>query len=182
MQTNDGKKSTTMSGHCYYQKPGKIRYEFDQPNGNLIVSDGRILWVFIKRLGAVGKQDLTLKKKNESDSDIFSTTPGPGLSRLFRKYHYKFDKPQQPRKFDDGTFFVLEMEQREKIGGYETILLYIDPSNYLIRKAEATDSYGKRTVISFSAIELDPQLEGKLFQYQPEDNIRIVLNPLVSED
>ncbi|MCR9143328.1 MAG: outer membrane lipoprotein carrier protein LolA [bacterium] len=182
ISTKEGGRVKNMSGRLYYQKPGKIRYEFSQPAGNLIVSDGRIMWFFIRRLNAVGKQELTLKKKNASNREVFTADPTSGLKRLFRKYHYRFDTPEQPRKFNDGTFFVLDMEQREKIGGYERIRLFVDSESYLVRRAEASDGYGKQTTISFSDINTSRKLEGKLFQYQPDDGVRVVLNPLVKED
>ncbi len=182
ISTKEGGRVKNMSGRLYYQKPGKIRYEFSQPAGNLIVSDGRIMWFYIRRLNAVGKQELTLKKKNASNRDVFTADPSSGLKRLFRKYHYRFDTPEQPRKFNDGTFFVLDMEQREKIGGYERIRLFVDSESYLVRRAEASDGYGKQTSISFSDINTSRKLEGKLFQYQPDDGVRVVLNPLVKED
>ena len=180
--TKDGGRVKNMSGRVYYQKPGKIRYEFSQPAGNLIVSDGRIMWFYIRRLNAVGKQELTLKKKNASNRDVFTADPTNGLKRLFRKYHFYFDIPEQPRNFDDGTFFVLDMDQREKIGGYEHIRLFIDPKTYLVQRAEASDGYGKQTSIRFSNINTGQPLDGTLFQYQPDDGVRVVLNPLVKED
>jgi outer membrane lipoprotein-sorting protein len=182
ISTKEGGRVKNMSGQIYYQKPGKVRYEFSQPQGNLIVSDGRIMWFYIRRLNAVGKQELTLEKKNASARDVFTADPTSGLKRLFRKYHYRFDTPEQPRQFDEGTFFVLDMEQREKIGGYERIRLYVDAKSYLVRRAEASDGYGKQTTISFSGMNTSRKLEGKLFQYQPDDSVRVVLNPLVKED
>ncbi len=181
IQTKDGRRIRNMRGSFYYQKPGKVRFSFSQPSGNLIVSDGKTMWVYIRRLNAVGKQDLTLKKKNESGRPIFVGTPGPGLARLFRKYHYRFDSPEQPRVVDGAKVFVLDMEQREKIGGYENIKLFIDASSYLVRKAVASDGYGKTTTMTFIKPALDRQLDGTRFQYKPGRGVRVVNNPLVNE-
>ncbi len=181
IQTVDGTRSRSMSGTCYYQKPGKLRFAFDNPAGDLIVSDGKILWVYIRRLNAAGKQDLQSSRKNESGKDIFLKSPGTGLSRLFRKYHYRFDGKKQPREDDGAAVFVLDMEQREKIGGYENIKLFVDSASYMIKKAVATDGYGKKTTISFSKPAVNQSLEGKLFQYQPGEGVRVVQNPLVNE-
>lgn len=180
--TREGSRSRSLDGRVYFQKPGKIRYEFSRPAGNLIVSDGRIMWFYIRRLNAVGKQELTLKKQNASGRDIFTADPQSGLKRLFRKYHYSFDTPEQPREVNGGRFFILDMEQREKIGGYERIKLFVDAESYLVKRAEAADGYGKETTITFSDMNTQRKLEGKLFQYQPDDGVRVVLNPLVKED
>ena len=179
--TQEGGSARAMSGQCFYKGPGKIRFDFDNPAGNLIVSDGRTMWVYIRRLNAVGKQDLRLQKKDESGKNIFQDTAGPGVSRLFRKYHYRFDKPEQPRNEDGSSFFVLDMDQREKTGGYEKIKLFVDASTYLIRKAVASDNQGKTTTLTFRNATVNPPLEGKLFQYDPPEAVRVVPNPLVSE-
>jgi len=180
LRTVDGNRSESKAGSLYYQKPGKLRYEFT--NGDLIVSNGKIMWFYLRRLNAVGKQELTLNKTNADGRPIFADTAGPGLKRLFARYHYRFDTPEQPRVIDGEKYFVLDMEQREKIGGYETIKLFVDAESYLVRRAEGADGYGKTTVIDLSNIRTDPGLEGKLFQYEPAENMRVVLNPLVKEE
>lgn len=179
--TQSGKRIRQMNGRIYYKKPDKVRFAFSNPAGNLMVSDGRMLWVYIRRLNAAGRQDLRLNKKDESGRSIFAKNPTPGLSRLFRKYHYHFDTTEQPRQVDGNSVFVLDMTQREKIGGYEKITLFVDSSSYLIRKAIAADSYGKITTISFSNTRLNIPLDGKLFQFKPGSRIRVIDNPLVNE-
>ncbi len=181
IKVKENKKVQRMSGQFYYQKPGKLRYEFFRPRGNLIVSDGRIMWFYIRRIHTVGKQALDLKTKNAGKSPIFRTSPLRGLKRLFRKYHYRFDRAEQPRKISGKRLFVLDLEQREKIGGYEKMKLYIDAQSYLVHKAVGNDGYGKESTIEFSKIRLNPPLEGKLFQYKPDDSVSVVQNPLVSD-
>lgn len=182
--TTEGKSTRTMNGTCLYKKSGKIRYDFSQPEGDSIVSDGKTLWIYIKRLQAVGKQDLELDKKNGSEP-VFTASSPEGLNRLFRKYHYKFDSTTQPRKIDDKDateYFVLALDQREKIGGFEKMTLYVDSTSYLIRRAVAVDGRGKETSISFSNMDLNRDIEDGLFNFHISGNAKIVNNPLVSED
>ena len=181
--TVSNRKATNMRGSCTYKAPGKIRYDFNEPEGDAIVSDGKTLWIFIKRIGAVGKQDLELKKNNSS-GPIFQAGSAEGLNRLFRKYHYKFDSINQPQVSpkDGKQYFVLSLEQREKVGGYENMLLYVDAESYLIKKAIAADGRGKETTIDFSDIKLDPDIEDGIFNYHISGNAKIVNNPLVSDN
>ncbi len=179
--TEDGGRNKNLTGRCYYQNPGLIRYDFTNPAGDFIVSNGQILWLYIDRLKAVGKQDLRIKKTDENGRQIFLAAPQPGLERLFSKYHYIFDGTDQPREAEGGTYFILDLEQREKIGGYEKIKLFVDAKTYLIHRAVATDGYGKKSTIIFSEAEINAPLEGKLFRYKPDDNVRVVNNPLVND-
>ncbi len=182
IQTTEGARGQQMSGRLFYQKPGRVRYEFDSPAGNLIVSDGKIMWTYIRRLNAVGKQELDLNRRNQNNKPVFQANPAAGLDRLFTKYHYHFDEPEQPREIEGRKYYVLELEQREKIGGFEKLRLFIDPETYLVARAEGSDGYGKRSVIVFSDIQLNPQLPGSLFQYEPAEGVRVVPNPLVREE
>ncbi len=182
IKLRDGPRRRQMTGKLYYQKPGRLRYEFNKPVGNLIVSDGKIMWFYVHSLKAVGKQNLRLDKKNVDGKSIFSNNPATGLRRLFQKYHYRFDSPEQPRKEHKRLSFVFDMEQREKIGSYERMRIFVDAGSYLVYRAEAEDNYGKSAEIQFSDIKLDDPLEGKLFQYRPQSGVRVVHNPLVDEE
>ena len=181
IRVREGKRSRNMKGKIYYQKQGKLRYEFTQPQGNLIVSNGRIMWFYIKRLNVAGKQDLTLQTKTSSGRKVFQNNPITGVKRLFQKYHYRFDSQEQPRKEGDRLCFVFDLEQREKIGGYEHLTLYVDAKTYLIYKAIGDDGYGKTAEMNFSDISLNPELEGSLFQYNPSKGVSVVSNPLVGK-
>jgi outer membrane lipoprotein carrier protein len=177
------KKNTTLTGKCKFKNPGKIKYEFSQPEGDVIVSDGKTLWIYIKKIGAVGKQDLEIQKDNSSGEPIFQTNSISGLNRLFRKYHYKFNSINQPQKGDNGkNYFVLALEQREKIGGFETMTLYVDSENYLIYKAIGKDSRGKETILEYSKVALNSEMEDGEFNYHISGNAKIVNNPLVSNN
>ncbi|APH42344.1 Outer membrane lipoprotein carrier protein LolA [Leptospira interrogans serovar Copenhageni/Icterohaemorrhagiae] len=182
IQTVSNKKSKNMKGVCLYKKGGRIRYQFNEPSGDEIVSDGKTLYIYIARLNAVGKQDLTLNKSNKS-GPIFTNFTDEGLSRIFRKYHYKFDSIEQPQTSskDGRKYFVLNLEQREKIGGFETMLLYVDAQTYFIQKAVASDGRGKETTIEFSNLEINPDLEDGQFNFHIGGNAKIINNPLVSE-
>jgi outer membrane lipoprotein carrier protein len=179
------KKKTTkvFTGKCLYKAPGKIKYEFSQPQGDVITSDGKTLWVYIKSINAVGKQDLTIEKTNKAGKPIFQTNSKSGLNRLFRKYHYKFNSTTQPQKMEDGKeYFVLALEQREKVGGFENMLLYIEADTYLIKKSVATDSRGKTTILEFRNMQLNPEIEDGIFNYHISGNSKIVNNPFVSDN
>ncbi len=172
----------TMRGTASYLKPGKVRFDFSSPAGDMLLSDGKVLWIVISRLNVIGRQDLALDTRDENGNRIFAVMPGAGVDRLFRKYHYRFAGLEQPRKLDGKEYFVLELEQKEKIGGYTHMTLYINSQSYLIEKAEAVDSLDGKTMIQFRNIRPDVALDGKLFQYRPPDTRPIVYNPLVSEE
>ena len=181
ISVSGGKTKRSMSGKVYYQKPGKIRYQFTNPYGNLIVSDSKLMWLYIKKINTVGKQVLRSGKQVDGDP-VFKNSPLNGIKRLFLKYHYRFDSPEQPRKIPkkgNAKYFVFNMEQREKSGGFEKMKIYIHAKTHLVHSATGTDSYGKKAKIRYSNIRTDKILDGSLFQYKPKSSTEVVLNPLV---
>ena len=175
------KKKT--KGICYYKNPGKIRYDFSSPVKDQIVSNGKFLWIYLKNRRVVGIQDLKIDSHKKTNQLLYRSKSS--LKRLFKKYHYKFNSVEQPTKIsekDPNEYFVLLLEQREKVGGYEKILLFINSETYFIQKAISYDGRGKEVNFSLYNIEFDIDIEEEKFNYRPPPNIRTIKNPLVTKE
>jgi len=172
-------KTRTSSGVATYAEGGKLNFTFSQPAGDIIVSNGQTLYVYVARLRAVGRQPL--KTRDKDGKSIYSAGTAEGLSNLFRRYHYRFDRPEQPRDTEHGRFFILELKEKEITGGYDKITLYVEPETYLIRRMQASSPSGRSVELSFSNIKLNPAIDAKLFQFKEPENAKIVDNPLTTE-
>lgn len=172
-------KTRTSSGVATYGEGGKLNFTFSQPAGDIIVSNGQTLYVYVARLRAVGRQPL--KTKDKDGKSLYSAGTAEGLSNLFRRYHYRFDKPEQPREFADGRYYVLELKEKEITGGYDKITLFVEPETYLIRRMLASSPSGRSVELAFSNIKLNPTIDAKVFQFKEPENVKIVDNPLTTE-
>lgn len=179
LQIKDMGKTRTSSGIATYGEGGKLNFTFRQPAGDIIVSNGQMLYVFVARLNAVGKQPL--KTKDKDGKSLYNAGTAEGLSNLFRRYHYRFDSPEQPRDIEGGRYFVLDLKEKEITGGYDKITLFVEPTTYLIRKMRASSPSGRTVELIFSNIELNPVLDAKVFQFKEPQNAKIVDNPLTTE-
>lgn len=174
----ENNKSRNVRGRVYYRKGGKLRFNFTNPPGDIIVSDGKKMWVYVSRLRAVGVQDLKYKKNGKS---IYDTTSYKGLVRLFHRYHYRFDKVDQPREVDGGKFFVLELKEKVSSGGYEKLILFVNPGNYQIEKISAFSASGRKVDLSFTNIDRKSPIAANLFTFKITDNMKEVENPLTTD-
>lgn len=179
LSIKDMNKTRVSSGVATYGEGGKLNFTFTQPSGDMIVSNGHTLFVYVSRLKAVGKQPL--KTKDKDGKSLYSAGSAEGLSNLFRRYHYRFDKPEQPREVEGGKYFILDLKEKEITGGYDKITLFVDPQTYLIQKMRASSPSGRNVELTFSNIKLNPQVDPKLFQFKEPDNVKIVDNPLTTE-
>lgn len=172
-------KIKSSAGVATYGEGGKLNFTFSQPAGDIIVSNGQMLYVYVARLRAVGRQPL--KTKDKEGKPLFSAGTAEGLSNLFRRYHYRFDKPEQPREIDGSRFFVMELKEKEITGGYDKITLFVEPETYLIRRMQASSPSGRSVELAFSNIRLNPTIDARVFQFKEPENAKIVDNPLTTE-
>lgn len=179
MTLKDGKDVSTSSGTAYYKSGGKVNFTFRQPYGDWIISNGEKMWIYVAKLRAVGIQDLQTKNKN--GTSIYDTNSYEGLVRLFERYHYRFDTPDQPQSIDGKKYFVFYLNEKTSSGGYESLRLYVSTDTYLIEEIKGYSPSGKEVSLKFSSIEVNPELSDQLFQYKKQDGVKIVENPLTTQ-
>ncbi|MDH5716123.1 MAG: outer membrane lipoprotein carrier protein LolA [Spirochaetia bacterium] len=178
IQLKEKNKTTISTGTAYYEKGGKINFTFKNPQGDLIISNGKKMWVYIASLKAVGIQELDSTLKGKS---IYEAAEYEGLVNLFRRYHYRFESPKQPVSIKKNQYYVLYLEEKEKSGGFEKMIIYVDTKTYLIQKVIGTTPSGREVTLEFNDIELNKELSGNLFNYKLNPNDKVVENPLVTE-
>ncbi len=170
-------KKNYQSGTVKYRSSDKLLVEFHQPYGQKIVSDGKMMWIYIPSMNVVAEQDL------DSDSDsIFSSGTGSGLRRLFSKYHYRFASKKQPELQPDGTKkYTLFLKQKESRSGFRTLRLWIS-EDFIIAKAYGETSSGKKVEIRFDDIRTDVNLPLGIFRFDIPSRARVIKNPMISEE
>jgi len=168
-------KRKIATGTAYYKKGGKVNFTFTSPEKNLIISNGKKIWIHMAHLNAVGIQDLDPSKAN-----IYNSATYEGLVTLFSRYHYSFSQPEQPVTKGDSSWYILELKEKVASGGFSNMLVYIDPETYLIEKIEASNETGKKVKLTFKNIVLNEELPDSLFHYTLEGNTRVVENPLTT--
>ena len=165
------------NGVMKYKASNKMLIEFSNPKGQKIISNGKVMWIYIPSMNVVAEQDL----KSDSNS-LFSSATSSGLKRLFSKYHYKFASNKQPEKQSDGSLqYTLFLKQRETRSGFRTIKLWIS-EDFLITKAYGESTTGKSIEIVFNNIQTNIVLSNSIFQFDIPTSARIIKNPMISEE
>ncbi len=174
--SDKGGKKNTQTGILRFKSADKLIMEFLQPSRQKIVSDGKMMWIYIPSMNVVAEQDLM------SDSGLFTSGSEAGLNRLFSKYHYRFASKTEPETMVDGIkMYTLVLKQKESRGGYKTINLWIS-ENYFIQRAEGFTSSGKKVEITLSDIKTNVDLPNGIFKFDVPATARVIKNPMISEE
>ncbi len=181
--SQQSRKKSIRRGKVYFRKPDKMRMQFTNPRNQIVISNGKTVWLYLPSHKLLGEQTLTPEKKDS----LFTKNIPIGMDRLFSLYHYSFAKGKQPRAVAmDGTkqkpeqFFILQLRQKVITSGFRKMLVYVD-TNFFIRKIEAQTALGKTVTMVFNNIQTGVDLKDSLFIFDKKKYpIRsTVKNPLV---
>jgi len=169
-------KTKQQTGIIRYKADNKLSIEFTQPYGQKIVSNGRMMWIYIPSMNVVAEQDLN------PDSGIFSPGTKSGLNWLFSKYHYRFDSKDQPAAQEDGTKeYTLFLKQKESRRGFRKLKLWVTEKYFIVRARGETTS-GKTIDITFSNLKIDVGLSNSMFKFDIPARARVIKNPMIAEE
>ena len=148
-------RQKTSTGTFEFERPGRFRFIYQKPFEQTIVADGRTLWMYDVDLNQVTSRD---------QSQVLGSTPAaliasaPDLSALKADFDLKnaaavggLEWVEATPKSRDGQL------QSVKVGFQGTQLAALD----------ILDSFGQRSLLTFSGFERNPLLENNAFWFQP---------------
>jgi outer membrane lipoprotein carrier protein len=177
LKSDKGGKKTQQNGVIRSKAPDKLLVEYTVPFGQRIVANEKTMWIYIPSMNVVAEQDL-----NNANASFLSSNTKSGLTRLFNKYHYKFDSKEQPAAGTDGhKYYTLFLKQKESRGGYKSLKLWVS-EDYLIRKAQGETSSGKKIEIEFNNIKTNENFPNGMFKFDSPSQARVIKNPMMAEE
>jgi outer membrane lipoprotein carrier protein len=153
------------TGKVTFEKPGKMNWVYDAPNGNRVMSDGNTIKVYEKE----NEQMFETPVKNSQYPAALSFLMGQG--KLTKDFTLRLLDPAQ-MKFEGG--YVLEGTPKEATPAYQKLLLYVDAQTNQVRRALILDAQGNRNRFDFSApIVNQPVAKGE-FDFTPPPGTKVI--------
>jgi len=162
--TGVGRPKLTRSGQVFYQRPGKMRWEFMEPQKETVVSDGHKLYDFQPDLNQV--VELPLERAFRSAAPLAFLL---GIGNMRRDFTASLPLSTPT----DGLVHVTLIPK----GGGDRIEMGLDPSTYNLMTVKVTDALGNTTSIHFSAVRTNIQLADTLFNFQVPPGADVVQAP-----
>jgi len=147
------------TGTMQFSRPGKFRWEYDKPYEQLIVGDGKRVWLYDKDLNQV-----TVRRFDRA----LGSSPAAllaGSNEIDRDYDLTGMSSR------DGLDW-LEAVPRNRDTAFERILLGFGKSG--LEAMELRDQFGQITVIKFSTIERNAKLAPELFRFTPPKGVDVI--------
>lgn len=164
----NGKRIQGASGTMQFQRPGKFRWSYQKPYEQLIVGDGAKFWLYDVDLNQVTVRKLDaalgsspaalLSGSNEIERGFTLAENGnrDGLEWL------QATPREQGSKGPDSK----DRDSKVQDSSFNNILMAFNEQAELV-VMELNDMFGHKTVLRFSAMQHNPKLAEKQFQFTP---------------
>ena len=155
-------RTKTSTGTFEFARPNRFRFNYKKPFEQTIVADGQTLWLYDVDLNQV-----TARKQSQA----LGSTPAaliaasPDLGALSKDFNLE----AAPDK--DGLQWV-QATPRTRDGQLQTVKVGFKGNELAV--LEILDSFGQRSVLSFSKMELNARIAPELFQFKPPQGADVV--------
>jgi outer membrane lipoprotein carrier protein len=139
-------------GSFSFLRPGRFRWNYAQPYAQLIVGDGARVWIYDEDLNQVTVRAM---------AKALGSTPAALLAGA-ADVERAFELADAGSR--DGLEW-LEAKPREREAGFERIRLGMGTVG--VQAMELTDHFGQTTVLRFSNVVRNPQLDPASFRFVP---------------
>lgn len=153
------------SGELWLQKPGKMRWQYEQPTAKLFVVDGKNAFFYVPSERQARR--MPAKKLDDFRSPIRYLLGRTKLQQEFTKLAISSEAPKQPGDV------VLEGVPKGMEDRVQRVLLEITPSDQIGRiYIEELD--GSTTEFIFRDLEENVAVKSDLFRFTPPAGVEIV--------
>ncbi len=153
----------TASGTVTIKRPGMMRWVYEVPQKQVIVTDGKTLW-----LHRPADNQVSIG----SAPTFFGGGKGAGFLSNVQEIRKSFQVTLE--KITAGREYVLKLVPIQKTYDIEYVYLHIDGDSFDIVEAATINSYKDETRIELSHIQLNLEIDDAEFQFEIPKGAEVV--------
>lgn len=142
----------TAKGKLFVKRPGKMRWEYESPERQIIITDGAVLWIY---------RPLDHQVMRGKAPSYFGAGKGAGFLSDIRLIREKFDVALE--KSTDPAIHRLSLTPIEKTPELKAVDLIIDAKTFEVSRVVTLNAYGDETLITLGGYRFNQPLEDGLF-------------------
>ena len=157
--TADSETPQVSSGTLLIKRPGRFRWEYEQPALQLVICDGGRIWMYDEDL-----EQVTVRPVDET----LRGTPAMLLSGQATLD----DTFEILKSYSDGDLDWVDLKPRD--GSPEFVSLSIALRQGILQRMELTDSLGQVTRVELDDIKVDADVADDLFLFEPPPGVDVI--------
>ena len=157
-------RTLEAKGKVAFKRPGRMRWDFLEPDEQTVVADGETLWVYQPAQRQVMRAPFKVAFQSAMPVSFLF-----GIGRLTKDF-----TPSLVAGERSEIRLRLEPKSEAEIGA---LVLDIDPKTYDVLVAEVTDPLGNVTKLAFSNLKRGVGVPDSTFVFQVPDGVDVVEPP-----
>jgi len=158
-------RKTSLGGEVLFKKPGRMRWNYTQPELKSYVADGNTLWLYEPEDKQAFKQDL---KSSQLPAALAFLT---GQGSLTAEFDVTM-AGQTP--YGGAGDYVLALVPKQPQAQVKSILFVVDPTTFNVRESVITDAQGNVNDMLFSDIHVNSGIPDANFRFTPPPGTRVI--------
>lgn len=160
-------RSRTQSrGTLYQRRPDRILLRFEEPDGDLILSDGEHFWVYYPSTTPDQVIRAAATAGAAGGVDLWAQFVGDPLARFEHTFH-------GTETVGGRETAAITLDPRGD-PGYRQLKVWIDTRDHLVRRFEITENNGVIRRVRLHDLEINPALAVDVFRFTPPPGVRII--------
>lgn len=157
-------QTTRSQGKLYHRRPDRFLMQFSDPQGDLVLADGRHLWMYYPSIDArqVMRTSMAGAGQQVDLHREFLSNPTERYNAVLQGVENVGGRPAH----------VLVLTPRTR-SGYRQVRLWIDREDSLVRRFEITEENESVRTLELRNIRRNPTLPDQLFQFTPPAGAQI---------
>jgi outer membrane lipoprotein carrier protein len=153
----------TASGRIVVKRPGMMRWEYDTPEKQLIITDSKNLWIYRPADNQVMVGNAPEFFRDGKGAGFLSDI---GLLRKKFDIHQEVSEPDQP--------YILKLIPIEKNLDFSELYLFVEQGEFMVKKIITRNTFGDETTIRLENLAFDILPEDNLFSFEVPKGVDIL--------
>ena len=143
-----GPDGSRVKGEFYIQKPGKVRFDYEQPSRIEIIADG---------------QSVVVRDRKLATQDLYPLSQTPLRYLLSERIDLLRDTNVVGVRADD-TFVTIAIEERQPLVGTSRLVMMLGAKDYQLKQWTITDPQGYDTTVAVSNLDKSKRPDPDMFK------------------
>ena len=155
-------QTQSVKGTVKIKKPGKMKWVYGAPDTQILISDGKNLWLYVPEEEQATKVPV--------ESIYSSNTPAlflAGKGKLTRSFNVESVSQENQN-------ILVTLVPKNEDQGLARLILHADKKNYQITGSTVYDKLGNKTEIRFSRIRINREILEEQFQLRTPPGVEIL--------
>jgi outer membrane lipoprotein carrier protein len=161
-------RTLTSSAEYQQQRPGKLSVRFSQPANEMIVADGKHLWMYLP--SSAPGQAIRMSGKNGAGGTMDFT------AQLLTAPRSRYNvSPAGTLTVDGRATHAFTLVPKVKDGApFQTATVWIDDASATIRQFDVTETSGLQRKVRLTSLRTNVPVDASAFRFVVPEGVRIV--------